>query len=143
MKFHFRQYILFWNFIEFFKNYLPYYFPVLQRRLKMDRRQIRRFFGFWKWTEDKYEDLLIQKFFEDFRRLQILWISSKIFEEFAFIEDLRRISELTKILRICLWSIFRNQRIYVFVFGPFSIFVATLHWIKKPNGQCVFWRGLI
>ena len=31
-----------------------------------------------------------------------------------------------KILRICLWFIFRNRRIFVFVFGPFSIFVATL-----------------
>ena len=49
---------------------------VLQRRLKMDQRQIQRFFGFLKQTEDKYEEsLLIQKFFEEF---QILRISSKI-----------------------------------------------------------------
>ena len=42
---------------------------VLQRRLKMDQRRIRRFFGFWKWTKDKYEESwLIQKFFEDLQR---------------------------------------------------------------------------
>ena len=57
-----------------------------------------------------------------------IFVSSKIFEEFAIFEDLRRIFELTKILRIRLQSIFRNQRIIVFVFGPFSIFVATLVW---------------
>ena len=74
---------------------------LLQQRLKMDRRRIQRFFGFWKWTK---ESSLIQKFFED------LW----------------RIFELMKILRIRLRSILRNQRIFVFVFGPFSIFVATL-----------------
>ena len=34
--------------------------------------------------------------------------------------------EVTKILRIRLQSIFRKQRIFIFVFGPFSIFVATL-----------------
>ena len=49
------------------------YSPVLQRRLKMDRRRIRRFLGFLKWIEDEYkESSLIQKFFEDLRRLQIL-----------------------------------------------------------------------
>ena len=42
---------------------------VLQRRLKMDQRRIRRFFGFLKWTKDEYEESsLIQKFFEDLRR---------------------------------------------------------------------------
>ena len=55
-----------------------------------------------------------------------IFVSSKIFEEFAIFEDLRRIFELTKILRLRLRSIFRNRRIFVFVFGPFSIFVATL-----------------
>merc|ERR1711963_347151 len=55
-----------------------------------------------------------------------IFVSSKIFEEFAIFEDLRRIFELTKILRIRLRSIFRNRRIFAFVFGPFSIFVATL-----------------
>ena len=55
-----------------------------------------------------------------------IFVSSKIFEEFAIFEDLRRIFELTKILHIRLRSIFRNRRIFVFVFGPFSIFVATL-----------------
>ena len=56
-----------------------YYTTVLQRRLKMDQRRMRRFFGFRKWTEDEYKEaLLIQKFFEDLRRLQILPISSKI-----------------------------------------------------------------
>ena len=57
-----------------------------------------------------------------------IFVSSKIFEEFAIFEDLRRIFELTKILRIRLRSILRNRRIFVFVFGPFSIFVATLKW---------------
>ena len=58
---------------------IPGSIAVLQRRLKMDRRRIRRFFGFWKWTEDEYEESsLIQNFFEDLRRLQILRISSKI-----------------------------------------------------------------
>ena len=55
-----------------------------------------------------------------------IFVSSKIFEEFSIFEDLRRFFELTKILRIRLRSIFRNRRIFVFVFGPFSIFVATL-----------------
>ena len=55
-----------------------------------------------------------------------IFVSSKILEEFAIFEDLRRIFELTKILRIRLRFIFRNRRIFVFVFGPFSIFVATL-----------------
>ena len=50
----------------------------------------------------------------------------KIFKEFTIFKDLRRIFFLTKILCICLWSIFRNRRIFVFVFSPFSIFVATL-----------------
>ena len=58
---------------------LQYNQSVLQRRLKMDRRRIQRFFGFLKWTKDEYEESsLIQKFFEDLRRLQILRISSKI-----------------------------------------------------------------
>ena len=55
-----------------------------------------------------------------------IFASSKIFEEFTIFEDLRRIFELTKILHIRLRSIFRIRRIFVFVFGPFSIFVATL-----------------
>merc|ERR1711989_289479 len=55
-----------------------------------------------------------------------IFVSSKIFKEFAIFEDLRRIFGLTKILHIRLRSIFRNRRIFVFVFGPFSIFVATL-----------------
>ena len=50
----------------------------------------------------------------------------RIFEDIRRICNLRRNFELTKILHIRLWSIFRNQRIFVFVFGPFSIFVATL-----------------
>ena len=54
--------------------YLIYIFfvwwvSVLQRRLKMDWRWMRRFFSFLKWTEDEYEESsLIQKFFEDLRR---------------------------------------------------------------------------
>ena len=56
-----------------------------------------------------------------------IFVSSKIFEKFAIFEDLWRIFELTK---IPLWSIFRNRRIFVFVFGPFSIFVATLLYIN-------------
>ena len=49
---------------------------VLQWRMKMDRRQIRKF---WKFTEDEYkESSLIQKVFEDLLSFQILWIFSKI-----------------------------------------------------------------
>ena len=55
-----------------------------------------------------------------------IFVSSKIFEEFVIFEDLWRIFDLTKILRICLRSIFRNQRIFIFIFSSFSIFVATL-----------------
>ena len=55
-----------------------------------------------------------------------IFVSLKIFEEFAIFKDLRRIFELAKILRIHLRSIFRNRRIFLFVIGPFSIFVATL-----------------
>ena len=44
-----------------------------------DEYEDQRFFGFWKWTKDEYEESsLIQKFFEDLRRLQILWRSSKL-----------------------------------------------------------------
>ena len=47
------------------------YEPVLQRRLKMDRR--RRFFGFWKWTEDEHkESSLIQIFFGDCKFFEYL-----------------------------------------------------------------------
>ena len=49
-----------------------------------------------------------------------------IFEDISRICNLRRIFELMKILHIRLWSMLRNWRIFVFVFGPFSIFVATL-----------------
>ena len=45
------------------------------------------------------------------------------FENLCILEDFWRIFELTKNLRILLQSIFRNPRIFVFVFGPFSIFV--------------------
>merc|ERR1711963_330412 len=63
-----------------------------------------------------------------------IFVSSKIFEEFAIFEDLRRIFQLTKILRIRLRSIFKNRRIFVFAFGPFSIFVATLSTVN--HGMC-------
>merc|ERR1711989_245968 len=67
-----------------------------------------------------------------------IFVSLKIFEEFAIFEDLRRIFELTKILRIRLQSIFRNQRIFVFVFGLFSIFVATLTYCIRDLSQDSF-----
>ena len=55
--------------------------PVLQQRLKMDQRQIQRFFGFLKWTEDDYEESsLIQKFFKD----------CKFFEYLRRYEDFQR-----------------------------------------------------
>ena len=68
-----------WHIWTYWKQSKWCHTAVLQRRLKMDRRRIRRFFGFLKWTKDEYEESsLIQKFFEDLRRLQILRISSKI-----------------------------------------------------------------
>ena len=46
---------------------------VLQRRLKMDQRQIWRFFGFWKWTKDEHkESSLIQIFFGDCKFFEYL-----------------------------------------------------------------------
>ena len=59
---------------KWIKLEIKWYLTVLQRRLKMDRRWIRRFFGFWKWTEDEYEESsLIQKFFEDCNFFEYLW----------------------------------------------------------------------
>ena len=39
-------------------------------------------------------------------------------------KNLQRFFKLTK--NLCLWSIFRIRRIFIFVFGPFSIFDATM-----------------
>ena len=43
---------------------------------------------------------------------------------------LQRFFKISKNLRFCLCSFFWTQRFFVFVsvFGPFSIFIATLHW---------------
>ena len=52
--------------------------------------------------------------------------SSKIFEGFSIFEDIRRFFQSPKNLCLRLRSIFMIRRIFVFVFGPFLIFVATL-----------------
>ena len=52
--------------------------------------------------------------------------SSNIFEEIPISKGLQRIFKIPKNLLLRLWSIFQIWRFFVFVFGPFSIFVATL-----------------
>ena len=78
----------------------------------------------------------------------------KIFGTLKIFEDLRRFLFTPKILCISLRSIFRIQRIFVFIFGPFSIFVATLltsnvNWslnrLKIPWStlhQSMYWKVL-
>ena len=65
-----------------------------------------------------------------------------IFEEFRIYEYFRRILDLKKNAYIHLWSIFRNRRIFVFVFGPFSIFVATLVKIPIPT-RLLSWQMMM
>ena len=50
--------------------------------------------------------------------------SSNIFKKISIFEGLRRFFKIQRNLR--LWSFFWTQRFFVFVFGPFSIFFATL-----------------
>ena len=52
--------------------------------------------------------------------------SSNIFEEISIFEGLRRFFKIPKNLRLRLRSFFWTRRFFVFVFGPFLIFVATL-----------------
>ena len=66
------------------------------RFLKMDRRWIRRFFGFWKWTKYEESSLIINS--KNLRRLKNLRRSSKI-------ENSSNIFEDTKIFKVK-WKIF-------------------------------------
>ena len=52
--------------------------------------------------------------------------SSHIFGEISIFDGLQRFFKILKNLCLCLWSFFWTQRFFVFVFGPFSIFFATL-----------------
>ena len=62
--------------------------------------------------------------------------SSNIFEEIPIFEGLRRFFKIPKNLRLRLQSIFQIRRFFVFVFGPFSIFVATLS-TGSPGEKCL------
>ena len=122
----------------------------LGRRLPRFLEKLNNIFENWlKKSKNMYISYNIeiqfptQKFYcwEDLSKLLLAWqiltmknlhfplkifVSSKIFEELGIFEYLRRIFELTMNLHIDLWYISRNWRIFVFVFSPFSIFVATL-----------------
>ena len=77
----------------------------------------------------KYKVLLLREFVQVAvcKNIPFSFENIHIFGDIQRICNLRRIFELTKILCVHLRSIFRNQRIFIFVFGPFSIFVATLY----------------
>ena len=59
--------------------------------------------------------------------------SSNIFKEIPIFEGLRRFFKIPKNLRLRLRSIFEILRFFVFVFGPFSIFIATLTLTPNPK----------
>ena len=67
--------------------------------------------------------------------------TSKIFEEFSIFEDFFS----PKILRICLWSIFRIQRTFIFIFSPFfeseeSLYSSSVHFYSSlQHSQWLFY----
>ena len=122
------------------------YWAVLQRRLKMDRRRIQRFFVFWKWTKDKYEESsLIQKFFEDLRRLQILRISSKIRRfskenekflllKFSFSQQLEQIFSVVELNIMWGKLVFKNLRkVHISWLFQTILYTILLNFPKKSS----------
>jgi len=81
---------------------------VLQRRLKMDQRRIRRFFVFLKWTEDEYEESsLIQKILQ---RSSKIANSSNIFEDTKIFKGKWKIFVVKIFFQSATWTNFLSSR---------------------------------
>ena len=87
--------------IVLFLNHM-YRDSVLQQILKMEWRQIRRFFVFfWKWTEDEYEESsLIQKSFKD----------CKFFEDTKIFKRKWKIFVDKNFFQAAIWTTFPSSR---------------------------------
>ena len=92
--------------------------------MKIEKTYLYPKFLQWPISSDNFSWYILFQLHIFLYMLAKIFDSSNIFEEISIFEGLRRFFKIPKNLRLCLRSFFWTRRF--FVFGPFSIFVATL-----------------